>query len=245
METSKYRLCCTILSIAAVVDVGCNENTPASAPVPVKTVSTTAGEETDHSPVAARKPQPAGDETAYADDKVGISFPRKLGGLTYVDRYVYPERGFGYSLRYDNADSIEAASDFMKIDAYVYDAGFAIIQEGHDDPAMIEAIAQAEAGIRYYEQQGNYHNVKKLAEGVYPKKLDEDAIGFRFSQFEFSQPVTPGEGPLIERVSETYIRGFNNHFIKLRVTYPKSASESSVGIRDRVMAEFSELMQQE
>jgi len=197
-----------------------------------------AGKETVES--VPREPVPTPTEAAYADDRIALVFPRSLGGLSFLGRKTYPQPGMGYSLRYENAGADDAR--MMKMDIYVYDNGRPGIPTGHADSVIVAELACAGAAIRLCEQKGWYLDVKKLAEGVYPEASRKDSVGFRSSTYQFRQSGSSGTTYLGPRVSETYVRGFKGHFIKVRITYPEPSSESSVATRDEVMKQLRALL---
>ena len=179
---------------------------------------------------------PPEEVVAYSDEKTSLQFPLTLGGLTFVEHHGYPEPSMGFSVRYDDAET-------MKADIYVYDGGQSTIPSGHNNVLIQQELANAESGIRFYEQKGAYLDVTKLGEGTYPEDADTKTIAFVSSRFQYRQSEQFGVTFTGVRVSETYLRGFKDHFIKVRVTYPETEKDSSVQIRDDLLRQLTTVMQ--
>lgn len=183
----------------------------------------------------AAAPDADADGPARRDEPLNLTFPRSLGGVGFVNAKDYDHPALGYSLRYDNFAG-------MKIDVYVYDKEFPEIPSGHRDPAISEELASAEAAVRHFEREGDYLDVKKIDEGVYPADAGPGQWAYQSSRFRFRQAGGPGVASTEPRISETYLCGFKDHFVKVRVTYFSDTAEESVPQRQRFMDDLSALL---
>ncbi len=133
-------------------------------------------------------------------------------------------------------------SGFMKIDIYVYDQGIPDIPQGHTGETIETELGNAGAAIQIHKEQGLYRDVEKLNAGVYPATGAGESIMFQWSRFQYRQTARPGVAFTGLRVSETFIRGFARHFIKIRFTYPAEASEVALPVRTKAIMQIGELM---
>ena len=174
---------------------------------------------------------PAGGDpyVAFVDHKVGVSFPRTLASLEFVGRDVYEEPGAGYSLRY--------AHDLLKVDIYVYDKNLLEIPNGCVGEPIDAELRSIESSIRHYERLGAYRDVEQLDAGEY--LVEESELAFQWLRLRYRQQPGPGVAYAGLRFSEAFVRGFRDHFVKVRVTYP---AESTTTIRTNVMRELAELL---
>jgi hypothetical protein len=235
--TITVALCCCYFT-------GCNDASVSQSPAPSSNPVTDAQPVPDPPLAAELIPETqarndnlsqTSNDPAFTDQKIGLSFPRSVAGLNFEEHHPYPQEEMGYSVRYDN-------DDLMKVDIYVYNNGLADISTGHTGVDIIREVGNAEAGIRYYEERGAYRDVKKLDGGVYPPSAKDSDVAFQFSIYQYSQSARPGVAFTGVRASETFITGFKNHFIKVRVTYPKATSENSIKTRDQFLQQLADLI---
>jgi hypothetical protein len=143
----------------------------------------------------------------YEDKTIGVIFPAKLGDMDLEWITQYPQPGLGYSLRY-----FYTLPRWIKVDVYVYNKKLSSIPFGIFSKAV---NAEFLAVGRDIERQSSYHGVKKIAVGVFPKSKP---ILFLWTCYEFTILPQPGEMHPGPRISERYITGFGNHFIKVFAT---------------------------
>lgn len=171
----------------------------------------------------------------FVDSKIGIAFPQSLGGMEFGEHHPFPNPGLGYSLRYQGDGSI-------RCDLYVYDHGLKDVPNGYRDPIFVGEVASAENGIRHYEELGQYLDVKKLSQGIYPDDQQRRTIRFQTSRFQFRQAAGPNVSFTGLQNSEIYVCGFKGHFIKVRISYPTESAESAIQIRDSALQQLASLM---
>ena len=173
------------------------------------------------------------DAPVWVDEITDLAFPRTLGGMIFVGLQQYDQPGLGYSLRYADRPGV-------KFDLYVYDKGLPDIPAGHQAPLIVQEMQAAEQVIRRLEQNGDYRDVKKVYEGLYPEELGREEVGFQSSRFQLR--YAPGDHVLTTdpRISETYVCGFKGHFVKVRFTY--LVADAAEIERDRFMKALSNLL---
>ncbi len=169
---------------------------------------------------------------SFTDEKLLLTFPSTLGHLTFAGYEEFDEPGMGYSIRYNTTDN-------MKVDIYVYDKGLLSVPDGHTDPAIAKELAGSDSTIRFYEQQGTYLAVKELGRGIYPEKPAPGDVTFLFSRYQYHQAARRGVTFTGERISETFIRGYRDHFVKVRVSYPEASAERAVVDREILIQHLS------
>lgn len=213
----------------AVTTLGCGSPTN-----PSPTISAAPADEA--APANPLPPETAapveGVKESFTDEKLQLTFPSTLGHLTFAGYDEFDEPGMGYSIRYNTTDN-------MKADIYVYDKGRLSVPDGHTDPAIAKELAGSDSTIRFYEQQGTYLAVKELGRGIYPEKSEPGDVTFLFSRYQYHQAVRRGVTFTGERISETFIRGFRDHFVKVRVSYPEASAERSGVDREILLQHLS------
>jgi hypothetical protein len=123
-----------------------------------------------------------------------------------------------------------------KIDLYVYDRKL---------PSTPFGIYNKEVSAEFFnlgrdiERHRSYQGVKKVAVGVLPKNTP---VQFLWSRYDFIQLPEPGVMYTGVRISERYITGFRNHFIKVFSTYWKEREEAGKKLTSYFIEDLSELL---
>lgn len=217
--------------LLAVAIAGCDRASP--PPPKITAAPPDSPPASTPSPSAPADSQVAKEAESFTDEKLLLSFPATLGELTFAGYDAFDEPGMGYSIRYNTPDH-------MKVDIYVYDKGLLSIPDGHTDRAISKELAGSDSTIRFYEQQGTYLDVKELGRGVYPETPDQSGVSFLSSRYQYRQAARRGVTFTGERISETFIRGFRDHFVKIRVSYPAASAERSVAAREILLKHLSQ-----
>ena len=229
----KLSIVALIVVIASMGCGGTSQPTPTIPSAPAEEPAGTKGDATTSPESAA-----IAENESFSDEKLFLTFPAELGQLKFGGYESFEEPGMGYSIRYSNSDN-------MKVDIYVYDKGLLSIADGTTDPAVAKELASSNSTIRFFEEQGKYLDVKNLGEGVYPDESESDSVKYLFSRFQYRQTVRPGVTFAGQRISETYIRGFRDHFVKVRVSYPESSEKQSIEEREILLTHLSQSMASE
>lgn len=213
----------SMMSILVVtVLAGCGE--PANEPTPTPSKAP-AHDAQSADPVkeqpAATTPEPE----SFTDDKLKLTFPPRLGHLTFVEYYPEDDAGVGYSIRYQN-------SNHLKIDIYVFDKGQLTIPDGPASPQVAKELAASDFSIRHKESTKMYLDVEQLATGTFPENLGPTDVAYLFSRYQYRQAAQRGVSFTGDLISETFVRGYRDHFLKIRVSYPKKLEAASIADRD-------------
>jgi hypothetical protein len=141
------------------------------------------------------------------EEAIGTDFPERLGEFALKGRTQFPQAADGAAITYEGKDVRGAV--------YVYTAGIASIPTGVGDPVIHRHFQQTAAAL----QQAARESSTKL------KPVRSATI----SHFEGCGPqflwradeVSMGGNAVVSR---TYLAGFNNRFVKLRVTHPAAGA---------------------
>ena len=156
----------------------------------------------------------------YQDKNLGVRFPEKIGDLKYQGREAYEKPGLGYSIRYQD-DSL------FKVDIYVYDKNIKNIGSGIDSKKIKDEFASILMIFPYMQKIGKYNKVKAVEKGQ--KKIGKTT--FLWAQYEYKQAKGDGTFYLGSRLSDTFLVGKNNLFVKVRMTLKKEDSEKKKAIK--------------
>ena len=143
------------------------------------------------------------------DMKAGLVFPLKLSGWLCLDVHRYDDPELGYSLRYKK-------DEWNKIDIYVYDLGHSEISNGTDSEKVKKEARSVSRIINQLEQDDSYAGVRKLGKTIAPLS---GRIRFIKEAYQYTELQHKSAGDSGQRLSESYITGYNNHFVKVRFTY--------------------------
>ena len=141
-----------------------------------------------------------------ADDLPGpkIEFP-DVKGLTRRKIQTFPEAKLGYSVGY-NAPGFGAT-------VYVYNRGLEKIPTGAKSDEVKDEMKHVADEIDLARQQGAYKSVKQLGqEETVRLGKGKDAPAALRRRFE----VEWKDGT---RLSEAYVTGYKDHFVKIRITH--------------------------
>lgn len=168
--------------------------------------------------------------SAQKDTFVGssssINFPDVEGWQT-GDTTRYPTAELGYSIGY-KSDAGEVVT------IYVYNGGKKKIADGIDDKVVKNEIKQAGSDIEALGEAGHYSNVKKIKDETVTLGGTSGKTKTLFSLYTFKI-----RGRDVE--SEIYLFGYQNNFIKIRATRPKSADGKASEDFTNLLSELDKL----
>jgi hypothetical protein len=169
--------------------------------------------------------------SSYEDKAIGIVFPNRIGDLELNHITKFPQPGLGYSLRY-----LYTFPLWIKVDLYIYNKQLPSIPDGiYNNVVNVEFFA-----IRKdIENYNNYQNVKKISVGVLPHNTPFQFLWSCYEFFQLPQPGVRYSGPV---VSESYLTGFRNHFLKVRATYWKEREEAGRKLTSDFIENLSHLL---
>jgi hypothetical protein len=155
--------------------------------------------------------------------------PKKLPGpkitLPDVDGFEkqptkrYEEPGLGWSVAYRGSSSV--------VTFYLYNMDRDEIPDGADSDAvkaeMLDVISAVEAG----KGAGVYKSLTPIKDGVTSLGTGKTAKKFRFKRYEVEMAKAG------RAITEVYLTGYKNHFVKLRVTYlAEGREDAEVELKD-------------
>lgn len=143
------------------------------------------------------------------DDVLGITFPDRIGKLTFREREVFQNPGLGYRLRYQD-------EYLFKVDVYVYDNNLPDIGNGVNSKRVTEEFASLINTFSIFEKMGKYKDVKNLGRGT--NADSEGSLQFLWYRCQYRQSAGEGVAYLGFRVSDTYLSAKSGKFIKVRLT---------------------------
>jgi hypothetical protein len=140
-----------------------------------------------------------------------IDFP-EVKGLTRGKVKTYPQAELGYSLSYD-------APGFV-VTVYVYDRGIKKIPDGAKSDEAKDEMKRLAEELDLVVKQGIYKSVKEVGkEETVPFGKGKDAPSALRRRFEIERK----DGV---KLSEGYITGYKNHFVKIRITHDPDDKEA-------------------
>lgn len=142
--------------------------------------------------------------TIYSQDKpLKINFPEvegwEKGAIT-----TYPYAELGYSINYESEEG-------GRVTVYVYNGGRKTVPNNAKDSVIKGEIDKAKNEILTVEKMGRYKNVKELKDETIMLGGANGKIECQHKLFS----MTAGRDDLL---SEIFLFGYQNHFIKLRAT---------------------------
>jgi hypothetical protein len=143
---------------------------------------------------------------------IGLEFPERLGAMALKGRMQFPQPADGASITYEAQDVRGAV--------YVYNAGLKEVPTGVGSPVIHRHFQQTAAALQRAGKEGPADT------SVRPIK------GSTISAFPGCGPQFLWRSDAIEMrgqsvVSRTYLTGYNNHFVKLRVTHPRNDDKAA------------------
>lgn len=155
---------------------------------------------------AAALPAPAL-AAGVREPAIGIDFPERLGDFALKGRKQFPQAGEGATIAYEHKDARGAI--------YVYNAGLAAIPAGVGSPVVHRHFQETAAALQRAGAESSVA-VKPL------QKATVSSFKGCGPQFMWRSDEMTIRGSAL--MSRTYLTGFNNHFVKLRVTHPRAGA---------------------
>lgn len=142
-----------------------------------------------------------------ADDLPGpkINWP-DVKGLERKEPTVFKDKKLGYSIAY--------LADGTIILAFVYNLDLPAVPTGAAADAIKAEMYESLLALEGNRANGRYKSIQPLDEKVVPFGTSKTAPQLRRKRYDIE---IAKEGPA---VTELYLTGYKNYFIKLRATYP-------------------------
>lgn len=152
-------------------------------------------------------------DNAFHDPKTGLHFT-DIEGFVRDKVHQYEQPGLGYSIDYDSQNG-------LRFTIYVYDFGLESIPDGpFTEPARAQ-MKRAVGDIFRAREKGHYENVTTLWSGVMFLGDNDTSPKMRRASFRLRRN---GQ----DFVSQLYLTGYKNHFIKVRCSFPSTKEAECV-----------------
>ena len=175
----------------------------------------------------------------YQHSATGISFPARLGPLTYRGNVDYAKQGradLGVAVRYGLAGAPVWA------DIYLYDLGRKNLGTGLDSPEVQKAFMGAVQDIFGMEKQGVYKSVQKTEEGKFALNTQSGRLNMLWAHFTYERlpgPQISSPGPLI---SDLYLTAYKDQFLKIRFTSPAAMQDRHQEALQKFLVDFGKVL---
>ncbi len=143
-----------------------------------------------------------------------IEWP-EVKGLDKQKPNIYKDKDLGYSVSY--------LSEGIVITVFVYNLGLEKIPTGPNADAIKAEMYESLLALEANRKNGRYKSITPVDERVIPFGTNKAAPELRRKRYEVE--VTD-EG---EAVTELYVTGYKNYFLKIRATYPSQEKKRPDG----------------
>lgn len=147
--------------------------------------------------------------TTY-EPSIGVSFPSEIAGLTFQGRTAFPQKALGVAIEYTGSDR------GMRGALYIYNGGLASVPADVDAPVVRKHFEQVIADLKAWDGTGKVRMTQVVGKTERTTTFAGCGPQFIVREFEIDLP----EGTL---ASASYLTTMKNNFVKLRVSYMKSA----------------------
>jgi hypothetical protein len=151
---------------------------------------------------------------ARSDDLPGpkIDWP-EVKGLDRQKPNLFKDKALGYSVGY--------LGDGTIITVFVYDLGRDKIPDGPNSDVVKAEMYESLLALEANKATGRYKSLQPIDEKVLPLGTSKGALEVRRKRYEVE---IAKEGAAL---TELYVTGYKNHFIKIRATYPAENKEKA------------------
>lgn len=149
-------------------------------------------------------------EVMYSDPFTGFDFPKRIGTYVFQNRIQYDRVRAGYGINYVESSGARAT-------IFIYDLNFTDINDGLEDPRVLEEFHKIEEGTDGLIPPGargatRNNSIQQLSKAWLQANHDlVDRNGVRFQSYSF-------------------IRGQNRRFVKIRVVTPSQGTYARLPI---------------
>ncbi len=143
-----------------------------------------------------------------------IEWP-EVKGLDKQKPNVFKDAALGYSISY--------TGDGTVVTVFVYNLGLEKIPTGPNSDAIKAEMYESLLALEGNKKSGRYKSITPLDEGVVPLGANKAAPQIRRKRYEVD--ITD-EG---EAITELYVTGYKNYFLKIRATYPSQEKKRPGG----------------
>lgn len=150
---------------------------------------------------------------AFYDEQINIAFSESIGQLELRGKKIFSDPGLGYSVRYEDR------KNSAKLDIYIYDDNLSNIASGVQSKQVQYEFIRAIQVIEYFAAMRIYRKLSEIYRG---KRI---FCGVEFLSAVHQYEKAQNQGYMETKLSETFITGYKDKFIKVRFTYKKNDKE--------------------
>jgi hypothetical protein len=158
---------------------------------------------------------------------VMLKFPQ-VAGCTREKPHDYGIPELGYSVGYISTDGVTAT-------IYVYSGGQQRVPDGPSSTLVKQEFETALSDIRAMQEEGRYKDLSERSHGEMRLGKAKGAPLVRYSIMTVTNP----KGKV---VTELYMTGYKNQFVKVRVTRPRATEAKTKATRDRLFDKLGAAM---
>lgn len=151
---------------------------------------------------------------ATRESSIDVSFPDEIAGFTLDSRHEFPQQALGVNLAYLKAGPVRGS-------IFIYNAGLSSIPSGTEAPVIRKHFAQVISEVKQMEKIGKARSVNLSVGSEQTSNFSGCGPQFIWQTYEID--LAEGAGLLS---SYTYLTAMKNNFVKLRISFPKGASQS-------------------
>lgn len=145
------------------------------------------------------------------ENSINVTFPDKVGALTFGDKKEFPKKELGVNIRYQGNGPVVGS-------IYIYNAGLSDIPTGVGSPIIHKHFAQVIGEVKQLAAMGQVKAVNLAGAGSTISSFKGCGPQFMWRAYELDM----GDKVLS---SYTYLTGLNNNFVKLRMSHLKTDAQ--------------------
>lgn len=168
------------------------------------------------------------------DPKTGFAFS-EIPDFQRSKLHTYSHPSLGVSVDYHSKAGLKAT-------IYIYNLGIEKIPEGIESKAVKDQMKKATQDVFAAQKQGHYESVLQLSSGTLELGTSSEKKNKTFSAMKMVFLLRREKDP---KVSEIYLLGYKNHFVKVRSTYPVKNFEQCGKDIDRFTKALGTMLQKE
>ena len=171
--------------------------------------------------------------TGKSEDRLRLvsAFPSRMGGLARVTSEDHERKrpGLGNSVGYRDGE--------VSVTVYLYDSNIASIPDGASSDVVRQELDEVIDQIHGAKEIGLIESVKELSQ----KRVFLDSVGQRLETLSASFEIRERGEKL---VTVAYLTGYRNHFLKVRMTYPRADQAKWETVVAGFLAELAGLLRE-
>lgn len=175
---------------------------------------------------------PAAIAAPYHHAPTGIIFPDQLGSLpkhTQISDYEATKPGLGVSVAYNGPG--------ITVTIYLYTLGLDTVSTDLDSPLLNNHFKDTARDVHRAGELGYYEKVRSLPEDRITWSSRPDATRSLRARFSYNQRG-------VERLSNLYLLGFKNHFLKIRYTHDQAVTPNAETVLTNLLEDLDAILRE-